>query len=96
MAKRIGGSRRRTRLKFKKDIRRKGKIGIQAYLKQFNKGDRVMLVAEPAYQKGLYHRRHHGRAGVVLSKRGSSYEVMINDLGKQKKLIVHPVHLKRI
>jgi ribosomal protein L21E len=46
--KRVGGSRRKTRLKFKKSIRKKGKIGITAYLKKFEVGDRVMLLAEPA------------------------------------------------
>ena len=44
----------------------------------------------------MYFRRFHGKAGKVTRKLGSCYEVTINDLGKEKRLIVHPVHLRRL
>ena len=95
MVKRIGGFRRKTRYKFRKEKRSRGKISITRYLQLFNVGDKVYLGLESAVQKGMYHPRFMGRSGIVKYKRGNCYEVIINDLGKEKKLIVHPVHLKR-
>ena len=95
MVKRIGGLRRKTRYKFKKDRRRKGKISITRYFQSFNAGDRVYLSLEPAVQKGMYYPPFMGKTGIIKGKRGRCYEVTINDIGKEKTLIVHPVHLKR-
>ncbi|MDP3765353.1 MAG: 50S ribosomal protein L21e [Nanoarchaeota archaeon] len=95
MVKRIGGLRRKTRYKFRKEKRRRGKISITKYFQSFNAGDRVYLGLESAVQKGMYYPRFMGRAGIIKSKRGKCYEVAINDFGKEKTLIVHPVHLKR-
>ena len=95
MVQRKGGLRRKTRYKFRKEKRSRGKISITNYFQSFLAGDKVCLYLEPAVQKGMYHPRFMGRAGIIKSKRGNCYEVMINDKGKEKKLIVHPVHLKR-
>lgn len=95
MVKRIGGMRRKTRYKFRKENRRKGKISVTSYFQSFNLGDRIYLTAEPAVQKGMYYPRFMGKSGVVKGKRGRCYEVAINDSGKKKMLIIHPVHLKR-
>lgn len=94
MVQRVGGTRRKTRHKFKKPIRKKGKISLTQYFKELKIGQKVILKAEPAYQKSLYHGRFHGKVGKVLSKKGNCYYVQINDKGKLKKLIIHPVHLK--
>ena len=95
MAKRIGGSKRKTRYKLQKEIRRKGKISITKYLQKFNLGDKVYLTAEPAVQKGMYHPRFIGKTGTINKKSGKCYEVVINEGRKEKQLIIHPVHLKR-
>jgi ribosomal protein L21E len=58
-------------------------------------GDLAILTAEPAVQKNIYHVRFHGITGLVTGKRGACYELQIQDGGKQKMLIVHPVHLKK-
>jgi large subunit ribosomal protein L21e len=91
---RIGGFRRKTRNKLSKSVKDKGKISLRAYFQEFNTGDKVQLIAEPAIQKGMYHPRFMGKAGVIKGKAGRCYEVEIND-GKAKTLIVHPVHLKK-
>ena len=96
MAKRIGGFRRKTRAKFSKNIASKGKISLTKFLQEFKKDDKIVLKAEPAYQKGMYFPRYHGRTGVVEDKQGECYKVNINDKGKAKTLIVHPVHLKKL
>ena len=95
MAKRIGTSRRKTRSKLKKNVRRKGKISITKYFQKFNISDKVYLLAEPAIQKGMYFPRFHGKAGKVVGERGSCYQVEIKDGKILKTLIVHPVHLKK-
>lgn len=65
------------------------------YFQSFSVGDKVYLGAEPAIHKGMYHPRFMGRSGIIKSKRGRCYEVAISDFGKEKKLIVHPIHLKK-
>ena len=96
MPKRIGGSRRKSRYKFKKYFRAKGKIRTTDFLQQLKSGDKVCLYVEPAVQKGMYHARFMGKIGTVKAKRGKCYEVDITDGNKEKTLIVHPVHLKRV
>ena len=95
MAKRIGGMRRKTRYKFSKERREKGKVSMTDYFQTFNVGDRVYLGVEPAIQKGMYHPRFMGKSGLVTGKKGRCYEITIKDINKEKMLVVHPVHLKR-
>jgi len=96
MVTRIGGSRRKTRSKLRKNVREKGKISIRRYLQTFKIGERVCLKAEPAVQKGMYFRRFHGKIGTIKGMKGKCYEVMIRDIKKNKLLVVHPIHLKGI
>ena len=96
MVQRIGGSRRKSRQNFTKHYRRKGKISITRFFQRFEEGDNVVLLAEPAYQKGLYHARMHGKTGIIEGMQGCCYKVGIRDGHKEKILIVHPVHLKRL
>jgi len=96
MASRTGGFRRKTRSKLKKNIRRKGKISLSKYFQTFKEDDGVRLIAEPAVQKGMYFPRFHNKAGIIKGKKGRCYEVIIKDGRKQKLLIVHPIHLRRI
>jgi len=63
-------------------------------MQTFNKGQKVHLIVEPSIHKGMYHPRFIGQTGIVKGVRGRCYEVAINDKGKEKLLIVHPVHLK--
>jgi large subunit ribosomal protein L21e len=96
MVQRIGGNRRKSRSKMRKKVNTRGKISITKYLQEFKDGDRVQLKAEPAVQKGLYALNFHGKTGIISSKTGTCYYVKITDGGKEKNLIVHPVHLKRL
>jgi len=94
MASRQGGLRRKSRHKLKKSIREKGKISVSKFMQTFKNGQRVHLSMESAVHKGSYHSRFIGHTGVVTGSRGRCYEVVINDKGKEKLLIIHPVHLK--
>ena len=91
---RKGGLRRKTRFKFKKEANQKGKISVSRFMQDFAIGQKVNLTVEPAYHKGMYNPRFMGKVGTVKSQRGRCYEIIINDGGKEKTLLVHPVHLK--
>ena len=94
--KKLGGFRRKTRNKLKKGLRQKGKVSTTRYFQVFKEGDLVKLKAEPSVHNGMYFPRFHGRSGAIKGKKGRCYEVLISDLGKEKTLIVHPVHLQRL
>ncbi len=94
MVQRQGGFRRGTRSSMKKEVRRKGKISIRNFLRKIEKGTQVQLVAEPAYQKGMFLPRFQGKIGTVEGQQGECYLVRLKDHNKEKTLLVHPVHLK--
>lgn len=96
MVKRIGSRRRKTRHKLFKSKKEKGKLPVTAFLKKFNVGEKVALKAEPSYHRGLFFPRFQGRIGTVKEKKGRCYEIIIEDGGKKKTLIVNPVHLKKL
>jgi ribosomal protein L21E len=96
MATRIGGARRKTRQKFSKNYKARGKISLRSYLQTLEAGDKVALQAETAVPEGMYFRRFHGKIGTVSKRLGSCYEVVIKDYDKVKHIIVHPVHLKKL
>lgn len=96
MTKRIGGFRRKTRSKLKKNVRTKGKLSLTKYFQEFKEDQRVLLHAEPSIQKGMYFPRFHGKTGIIKGKKGSCYQISIKDGGKEKTLVVHPVHLRGV
>mgnify|MGYP001558384784 FL=1 len=95
MTKRLGGFRRKTRSKLRKDPRTRSKISIANYLQEFDINDKVILKAEPGIQKAMYFPRFHAKYGIIKGKQGLCYNVLIKDGKKDKILIVHPIHLKR-
>jgi large subunit ribosomal protein L21e len=96
MTKRIGSQRRKSRRRLIQKKKMKGRIPIRDFVNIINKGDKVVLKANPSFQKGLYHMRFHGRAGEVVSLKGSCCMVRISDGEKLKTLIIHPVHLRKV
>ena len=95
MVQRVGGSRRKTRSKFKKNIRAKGKVSVVSFFQHFDVGEKVLLKADPSVHAGMYHARFHAKVGKVLGYRGKCVKVEIVDGSKPKLLILHPVHLRR-
>jgi ribosomal protein L21E len=93
--KRIGGYRRRTRYKLGKAVREKGKLSLTKYFQSFKEGDKVQLSLEPSIQKGIFLPRYNGKVGVIENKVGECYNVVIQDIKKEKVVLVHPIHLKR-
>ena len=96
MARRKGGSRRKTRSKLRRNAGERGKVSIRRYLQSFNTGDRVCLDMNPSVHRGMYFPRFHSAKGTVKDKKGECYIVEIKDKNKVKNLVIHPIHLARL
>jgi ribosomal protein L21E len=94
MTRRIGGT-RKVRGKFKRAANLKGKLSLRNYLATYNEGDNVLLKIDSITKEGIFHPRFIGKRGLVLNKRGNSYEVLFQDFNKEKMVIVHPIHLRK-
>lgn len=79
----------------RKSPRQRGKISFTKYFQSFKEGDFVAVARELSVIFG-YSKRTQGRTGRVIAKKGSAYEVEINDLNKPKRYFIKPVHLKKI
>jgi len=96
MVKRIGSRRRKTRHLFTQSLRDKGKIPLSKYFQEFTAKDKVALIINSGVSKGQFFRRFYGMTGTITGKKkGTCYEIIIKDGGKQKLLYVHPIHLKK-
>lgn len=93
MVKRIGTSQRKTRHKFTRHYRTRGKISISQYFQQLNPGDKVNLKINSIMQTGRFSPRFHGLTGTVIGRQGFCYQVEVVDGHKAKRIFVHPLHL---
>jgi large subunit ribosomal protein L21e len=88
------GPRKKTRYKFKKDQRKRGILPITSLIQRFEVGQKVHVVCEPSVQKGMPHRRFHGKTGTVIGQRGRAWLLSIRDGDSEKVVIARPQHLK--
>lgn len=88
------GYRRKTRSLLRKKAREKGKTGLSKILREYNTGDRVVVKLNPSVQKGMPHRRFHGKVGIVENRRGQAYVVNVTQGKMAKEIIVRPEHLE--
>ncbi len=94
MVKNSHGYRARTRSLLSKRVRERGMRPLGHLLVDYEVGQRVDIIIDPSFHKGMPHRRYHGRTGVVTGKRGRGIIVDVA-LGKATKtLIVRPEHLR--
>lgn len=93
MVKRIGTIQRKTRYKFKRSIRERGKVPLSRYFQEFKEGEYVNLKLNSNIVKGKFHPRFHGLNGVIVGRKGSCYQVQFKDGNKEKKVYIHPIHL---
>ncbi|MCU0632319.1 MAG: 50S ribosomal protein L21e [Methanolinea sp.] len=88
------GPRKKTRYKFKKELRKRGVVPVTSLIQKFDLGQKVHVVCEPSIQKGMPHRRFHGMTGTVVGQRGRAWLLSIRDGQKEKIVIARPQHLK--
>lgn len=77
-----------------KNPRQKGKVSLKKYFQSFKTGDYVAVAVE--LSEPFPYKRLQGRTGKVIEQRGAAYFVEISDLGKPKKYLIRPIHLKKI
>ena len=90
------GIRNRTRSLLTKEPREKGKIGLSKLLHDYQPGEKVVIKINSTVQKGMPHRRYHGKIGVVLDHRGRAYTVKVPQGNAIKEITVRPEHLTPI
>ena len=77
-----------------KRVREKGLSSPNKTLIEYEVGQRVDIVIDSAFHKGMPHRRYQGKTGVVTGARGRAVLVDVG-LGKAtKSLIIRPEHLQ--
>ena len=94
MVKKSHGFRARTRSLMSKKVRTRGISPPGRLLVDYEVGQRVDIVIDPSFHKGMPHKRYHGKTGIVTGLRGRAVIVDVK-LGKMTKtLIIRPEHLK--
>ena len=89
------GPRSKTRYMLKKKVRERGFPKPNEFLKEFETGEIVHIKTNPSYHGGMPFRRFHGKTGRIVGKQGECYYIEIRDGNSIKKVLVHPVHLKK-
>ncbi len=79
-----------------RSLKTKRKLTPKDFARQYEVGEKVLIKIQPYYKGAMPHPRYRGRVGRIVEKRGSAYVVEIKDGGKAKKIISHPVHLRRV
>ncbi|MEM2148165.1 MAG: 50S ribosomal protein L21e [Candidatus Bathyarchaeia archaeon] len=92
--KKSKGYRSKTRRLLKKNPREKGRIKLSKILYEYQPGSSVVVKIDSSVQKGMPHRRYHGRIGTVIGKRGRSYIISVTQGDAVKEIIVRPEHLE--
>ncbi|MHA1212058.1 MAG: 50S ribosomal protein L21e [Candidatus Heimdallarchaeota archaeon] len=87
------GYRHSTRRLFKKDPRNRGLQSLGRLLVKYNVGDQVLIKIDSAIQKGMPHRRYHGKFGVITEVRGRAYIIKVKTGNMYKQIIARPEHV---
>jgi len=88
------GPRKKTRYKFKKDLRKRGLAPVTCVIRKFDVGDHVHIVIDSSVHGGMPHRRFHGKTGTVVGQRGRAWMLEIQDGNATKTVIARSQHLK--
>jgi len=88
------GYRTGTRRLLTKGPRERGRIRLSKLLQEYQLGNRVVIMIDSSVQKGMPHKRFHGKIGTILNKRGRSYVVSVSQGDAVKEIIVRPEHLE--
>lgn len=89
------GVRSKTRQLLRKRPRQKGLAPLGRYLVDYEIGDKVDIIADPANHKhGFPHKRFHGKTGTIVGRRGKCYEVEVRDQNRKKMIIIGVEHFR--
>lgn len=90
------GYRSGTRHLLKKGPRMHGKLSLSKLLQEYQPGNQVIVRIDSSIQKGMPHRRFHGKTGTIIQKRGRSYVVSVSQGDAVKEIVVRPEHLEPV
>jgi large subunit ribosomal protein L21e len=90
------GYRSGTRHLLKKGPRTHGKLSLSKLLQEYQPGNHVIVRIDSSIQKGMPHRRFHGKIGTIIQKRGRSYVVSVSQGDAVKEIVVRPEHLEPV
>jgi large subunit ribosomal protein L21e len=76
-----------------KEPRERGKIRLSKLLQEYEPGASVVVMIDSSVQKGMPHRRYHGKVGIVVGKRGRAYVLKVPQGDAIKEIIARPEHL---
>ena len=88
------GFRSSTRKLLKRKPRERGKIGLSRILRNYQPGEKIVVQIDSRVQKGMPHRRYHGKTGMIVEKRGRAYVIDVTQKKVMREIIVRPEHLK--
>jgi len=94
MVKNSHGYRSRTRGLMSKRVRQRGLSSPSKVLVDYEVGQRVDVVIDSGFHKGMPHKRYHGRTGVVTGLRGRAIVVDVGIGKATRTLIVRREHLQ--
>ncbi|MFX0062279.1 MAG: 50S ribosomal protein L21e [Candidatus Hermodarchaeota archaeon] len=94
MVRKSKGTRFRTRNVFRKSPRKRGNPPLGRLMINYNTGDKVTIIVEPSVQKGMPHRRFHGKVCEVIGQRGQAVILKARDGNATKTLFVRKEHLR--
>ena len=63
-------------------------------LYEYDPGSQVVIKIDPSVQKGMPHRRYHGKIGTIVNKRGRGYVVSVAQGEAVKEIVVRSEHLE--
>lgn len=78
-----------------RSVMRKGSPrGVSFLLREYEAGQRALVIIDPRQHKGLPHRRYHGKVGLVreVGRRAVTLDVRLG--GKSKTLVTRLDHIK--
>lgn len=80
-----------------KALKKERRITPSDFVKEFQIGEKVRIDPVPYYKQGqVPHRHYKNMIGEVIEKRGRCYVVRVDVGTKGRKLILLPIHLKRL
>jgi ribosomal protein L21E len=79
----------------KKPVRTRGKIQLSKYFQELKEGDFVAISREKSVPVN-FNKRLQGITGIVEGKRGRAQIVKVKEGRKEKRILVEPIHLKKI
>ena len=92
--KKARGKRGKSRSKLRK--RKKDILTVNKLLTSSNEDDRVQIDIEPAMHSAMPSHKLQGLCGIVEGKEGKNCKITVKLGGKEKHLVVNPVHLKKL